>query len=59
MKKAMLLAFWGIFIAWGEVLAQSKVLICDAVSKAPIPYANVVKARLWLAMPSHNGFVAF
>lgn len=45
MKKAMLLAFWGIFIAWGEVLAQSKTVICDAVSKAPIPYVNVFKAE--------------
>ena len=45
MKKAMLLAFWGIFIAWGEVLAQSKTVICDAVSKVPIPYANVFKAE--------------
>ena len=45
MKKAILLAFWGFFVVWGEVLAQSKVLIYDAVSKAPIPYANVFKAE--------------
>lgn len=45
MRKAILLAFWGIFVVWGEVLAQSKALIYDAVSKAPIPYANVFKAE--------------
>ena len=45
MRKAMLFAFWGFFVTWGEVVAQSTTVICDAVSKTPIPYANVFKAE--------------
>ena len=45
MRKAMLFAFWGFFVTWGEAVAQSTTVICDAVSKTPIPYANVFKAE--------------
>ena len=44
-RKAMLFAFWGFFVTWGEAVAQSTTVICDAVSKMPIPYANVFKAE--------------
>jgi len=44
-RKAMLFAFWGFFVTWGEAVAQSTTVICDAVSKTPIPYANVFKAE--------------